>query len=206
MHKFWGTLCCCLSWPFEDESFFGAAALGDHDDITGEEMERDTDWVRAHELKAFKGKRPQLFEGEIEPNDLCQGAVGDCWLVAAFACASEFPDAIRRMFVTQEYNPRGLYKVRIFDPVKKKFVIVLVDDRIPCKKGTKKPRFMSPNGNELWAIILEKAYAKFCGSYAALDGGVSNMSLFVACTCTSIHLIHHMSALVCSLGLAQLHW
>ena len=33
--------------------------------------------VRAHELNAFKGKRPQLFEGEIEPNDLCQGAVGD---------------------------------------------------------------------------------------------------------------------------------
>ena len=33
--------------------------------------------VRAHELNAFKGKRPQLFEGKIEPNDLCQGAVGD---------------------------------------------------------------------------------------------------------------------------------
>ena len=80
--------------------------------------------VRAHELNAFKGKRPQLFEGEIEPNDLCQGAVGDCWLVAAFACASEFPDSIRRMFVTREYNPRGLYKVRIFDPIKKKFVMI----------------------------------------------------------------------------------
>ena len=63
--------------------------------------------------------------------------------MAAFACASEFPDSIRRMFVTREYNPRGLYKVRIFDPIKKKFVIIVVDDRIPCKKGTKKPRFMS---------------------------------------------------------------
>lgn len=170
VHKFWGKLCCCLSWPYQDESFFGAAALGDHEDMSGELMQRDTDWVRAHELEAFRGKRPQLFEGDIEPNDLCQGAVGDCWLVAAFACASEFPDAIRRMFITREYNPRGLYKVRIFDPVKKKFVVVVVDDRIPCQKGTEKPRFMSPNGNELWAIVLEKAYAKFCGSYAALDG------------------------------------
>lgn len=63
-------------------------------------------------------------------------------------------------------------QVRIYDPVKAKFVIITVDDRIPCKKGTKKPRFMSPNGNELWAIILEKAYAKFCGSYAKLSGGM----------------------------------
>jgi hypothetical protein len=139
---------------------------------TAAQMEAETDWVRAQDLKSFKGKRPQLFEGEIEPSDLAQGAVGDCWLVAAFACASEFPDCIRQMFVTKEYNPRGLYKVRIFDPCKKKFEIVTVDDRIPCKKGTKKPRFMSPNGNELWAIILEKAYAKWCGSYAKLSGGM----------------------------------
>lgn len=75
------------------------------------------------------------------------------------------------MFVTKEYNPRGKYAVRIFDPIKSKWTIVTIDDRIPCVKGTRRPRFMSPNGNELWAILLEKAYAKFCGSYAALDGG-----------------------------------
>eukprot|EP00578_Thalassiosira_sp_NH16_P010871 CAMPEP_0181122174 /NCGR_PEP_ID=MMETSP1071-20121207/25161_1 /TAXON_ID=35127 /ORGANISM="Thalassiosira sp., Strain NH16" /LENGTH=458 /DNA_ID=CAMNT_0023207103 /DNA_START=258 /DNA_END=1635 /DNA_ORIENTATION=- len=175
VHAVWGKLCCCLSWPYEDDAFFGAGALGNHEShgekTSAKQMDKETDWIRAHDLETFKGRRPQLFEGKIEPDDLCQGAVGDCWLVAAFACASEFPDAVRRMFVTQEYNPRGLYKVRIFDPVKKKFVVVTVDDRIPCKKGTRRPRFMSPNGNELWAIILEKAYAKFCGSYAALDGG-----------------------------------
>jgi hypothetical protein len=122
-------------------------------------------------LVQFKGKRPQLFEGVIEPADLCQGAVGDCWLVAAFACAAEYPDAIRNLFVTKEYNPRGKYRVRIYDPIREKFVSVDVDDRIPCQKGTKVPRFMQPHGSELWAIILEKAYAKFCGSYADLDGG-----------------------------------
>jgi hypothetical protein len=167
---------CCCAWPYEDDDFFGAAALGDHsandpNKMTAKQMAKETDWVRAKDLDEFEGKRPQLFEGKIEPSDLCQGAVGDCWLVAAFACASEFPDSIRSLFVTKEYNPRGLYKVRIFDPVIKKWKIITVDDRIPCQKGTKKPRFMNPNGNELWAIILEKAYAKLCGGYANLDGG-----------------------------------
>jgi len=167
----WKYLCRCYAWPYEDDSFIGANALGDFDDKSAAQYEKETDWVRAENLQSFKGKRPQLFEGEIEPSDLCQGAVGDCWLVAAFASASEHPHVIRHQFLTKEYNPRGLYKVRIFDPQLDKWVIIKVDDRIPCKKGTKKPHFMKPNGSELWAIILEKAYAKHCGSYAKIEGG-----------------------------------
>jgi hypothetical protein len=159
-------LCFCFGWPYQDDEFIGAKAIGG-DNTTAQQI----DWVRAHELDAFQGKRPQLFQGKIEPNDLCQGAIGNCWLVAALACASEHPDTIRNVFLTKEYNPRGLYKVRIFDPVLKQFVVIVVDDRIPCVKGTKKPKFMAPNGTELWAMILEKAYAKYCGSYAQLDGG-----------------------------------
>lgn len=173
----WRYFCCCIGWPYEDDSFYGAKALGDHKGQSAASMQKQTDWVRAQDLYQFKGKRPQLFEGEIEPADLCQGAVGDCWLVAAFACASEFPDTIRHMFLTKEYNPRGKYKIRIYDPQIKKWVIVIVDDRIPCEKGTNKPRFMAPNGNELWAILLEKAYAKHCGSYAAIAGTIPSYML-----------------------------
>ena len=106
-------LCCCCGWPYEDKNFIGARALGDHSasdssNLSAAVMEQETDWVRAHELSSFGGKRPQLFEGGIEPDDLCQGAVGDCWLVAALACASEYPDCIRNVFRTKEYNPRGM--------------------------------------------------------------------------------------------------
>lgn len=151
---------CCF--VYEDDDFFGPAAIGTGEAVT---------WVRARELDAFKGKRPQLFQGDIEPDDLCQGAVGDCWLVSAFACGAEFPHAIRRMFLTREYNPRGRYRVRLYDPQRERWTVVTVDDRIPCQKGTRKPKFMNPHGNELWAILLEKAYAKHCGSYANLAGG-----------------------------------
>jgi calpain-15 len=73
--------------------------------------------------------------------------------------------------LTKEYNPRALYKIRIFDPqLEKWFIVVMVDDRIPCKEGTKELLFMKANDAELWAILLEKAYAKHCGRYADISG------------------------------------
>jgi hypothetical protein len=85
---------CCF--VYEDKQFAGLKALGDHskggagDGETAKEMEKGTDWVRAHELDAFEGKRPQLFEGEIEPSDLCQGAVGDWYVMISERCVSFF--------------------------------------------------------------------------------------------------------------------
>ena len=47
---------------------------------------------------------------------------------------------------------------------------VVVDDFIPCYKGD--PAFSKANGNELWVILLEKAWAKLHGSYARVEGGL----------------------------------
>ncbi len=63
-------LCSCCFKPFEDE-FFGEQALGSTDDKTAAEMAASCDWVRAGEIVKKDGK-PQLFEGKIEPADLCQ--------------------------------------------------------------------------------------------------------------------------------------
>ena len=152
---------CSCCWVYNDKSFCGEAAHGAKDAL---------DWVRATDLPEGGG-RMKLYSGKVEAADLVQGAVGDCWLVAALASAAEQPVCIRNAILTPEFNPRGRYRVRIYDGQTKKWVKIDVDDKLPCGKGGTDTHFMTPNGNELWAVIMEKAFAKFCGSYANLDGG-----------------------------------
>lgn len=46
---------------------------------------------------------------------------------------------------------------------------VVIDDYIPCRHG--KPCFSNAHGNELWVLLLEKAWAKLHGSYERIEAG-----------------------------------
>ena len=46
------------------------------------DVPQECDWVRAKDL----AEPPALFSS-VEPADACQGALGDCWLIAALAGA-----------------------------------------------------------------------------------------------------------------------
>ena len=53
----------------------------------------------------------------------------------------------------------------------------MVDNYIPCRRdqnGMYSPCFSTANGNELWVIILEKAFAKLHGDYVRIIGGLSH--------------------------------
>eukprot|EP00451_Oxyrrhis_marina_P022342 CAMPEP_0204359172 /NCGR_PEP_ID=MMETSP0469-20131031/37057_1 /ASSEMBLY_ACC=CAM_ASM_000384 /TAXON_ID=2969 /ORGANISM="Oxyrrhis marina" /LENGTH=407 /DNA_ID=CAMNT_0051347157 /DNA_START=260 /DNA_END=1479 /DNA_ORIENTATION=- len=147
-------------------------------------------WLRAgthfkvkSEETAEASSGASLFEGKIEPKDIAQGALGDCWLLAAMACVAEHDGAIEALFLTKEVDPRGKYFLRLFDPAKEKWVRLVIDDFIPCdaelwdKEQKAAPLFTRPNGNELWVVLLEKAFAKLCGSYANLEGGSTTWAL-----------------------------
>lgn len=41
-----------------------------------------------------------LFEGEIEPNDIKQGHLGDCYFLTSLSSLAEWPDRIRRLFIS----------------------------------------------------------------------------------------------------------
>lgn len=122
-------------------------------------------WKRPHE---FMHGRPALFENEIIPNDINQGALGNCWFLASIASLAENPALVKRLFLTDRYNEFGIYRIKICK--NGEWVVVTIDDYIPCYLHGG-PMFSSANGNELWAILLEKAYAKLHGNYWQLRAG-----------------------------------
>eukprot|EP00392_Amoebophrya_sp_AT5.2_P018594 g19162.t1 len=125
--------------------------------------------------------RMQLYQDGVSAKDILQGKIGDCWLMAAMACMAERPGAIDNLFISKEFDPRGKYTIQLFDGTadrgKGAWRHFTIDDFIPCDKsawengGKARPKFAQPNGDELWVLLLEKAFAKLCGSYANLEGG-----------------------------------
>jgi len=159
-------------------------------------------WVRAADfdkpdVRSAAQKRPHLhntdmclFQGRIEATDILQGALGDCWLLAAMATLSEHEGAISSLFQTPEVDPRGKYYIRLFDPQEKRWKSIVVDDYVPCMKdpnaadcvhrgpgGLPEAQYARPHGKEIWAMLLEKAFAKMCGSYAAIEAGITEWGI-----------------------------
>ena len=131
-----------------------------------------------------KGSNAKLFEDGVTPSDICQGALGDCWLLAALAILAECNGVIEGVFAQKSYSRRGKYTVKLYSGELKKWVSVTVDDQIPCRSipGAAPPHdvetlFTKPRGSELWVVILEKAFAKAVGGYATLEGGHSLWAL-----------------------------
>jgi calpain-15 len=89
------------------------------------------------------------------------------------------------LFLTQEYNKEGIYRIRICK--NGEWVTVTVDDYIPCYYNAG-PMFAHSKGDELWVLLLEKAYAKIHGNYYALKSGFSFHGMIDMTGCPTEHV------------------
>jgi len=166
-------------------------------------------WIRIPELLELNGlvaesNLTNVVCDDIDPNDLTQGSIGNCWLISTIAALAEFPSTVRRLFVESDVA-LGRYIIKLYDMNAAKWEHVTIDDYIPCARdydwscapctidgegrkvyqyadirnqdGSMKlparwvPQFGRPKGRKVWALLLEKAMAKFIGSYAGIAGG-----------------------------------
>jgi hypothetical protein len=159
-------------FPANDQSL----NLSVESDESAQRSDEPIYWKRPHEIS----DNPQFIVDGIEPNDIVQGSLGNCWLISSMATLVSFPEFCQWVIPhDQSFNAgyyAGIFHFKFWRLGE--WYDVVIDDLLPVDSNDelifchneKEP-------DEFFAPLLEKAYAKFVGSYGLLDGGDANIAM-----------------------------
>jgi hypothetical protein len=114
---------------------------------------------------------------DVDPNDVNQGAVGDCWLLSGMSALAEFSGAVKALFKNTpgiENMPKAgsnMYTVTLYDLATWEPVDITVDERLCTMQGFGLLGCSPSVTGDLWASYVEKAVAIHCGGWDKIQGG-----------------------------------
>lgn len=95
---------------------------------------RNYSWSRASEIpELLRQGKLEIFKDSIEPDDIQQGALGDCYFLTCLSALAEHPKRILKLFVAKETSEHCIYAVKMTKnglPIE-----VVIDDFIPVRNG-----------------------------------------------------------------------
>lgn len=135
---------------FEDKDFPAVFASLTHLAPAVSKIKDVTTLKWEHYSKFYKN--PQLFSNNVEPNDIHQGGLGDCYFLSSLACLAEYRNLIERLF---EYYDLDNGYFLIWLCIGGKWQLIELDGYFPLNPKNNSPAFSHNNvEEELWVMLL----------------------------------------------------
>jgi len=152
---------------FKDLEFPHENCYVDHviDDEELKNKYSELSWKRPKEFMGKTYESAVLFDC-FSLGDVSKSPLLGSEFYSALAVMTEFPQRLSRVFNTKTINQQGVYSLSLF--VSGASIEILVDDYFPCI-GDFGPLYARPNENEIWFMLIEKAFAKLYGTYKELE-------------------------------------
>ena len=115
------------------------------------------------------GERPSLFQRNHDPDplELRQGVLGTCAMLSAVAALAEWQGSVRSLFMdTKDSETTGVYALKLCLGGGEREM--MIDHCLPTHARTGRPAGIHCGDGSLWGSLIEKAWAKWAGSYDAL--------------------------------------
>ena len=97
-----------------------------------------------------------------EPNDIVQENFRDNNFISSLGAIAEKSNLIKRLFINENISKHGFYIIKLC--IRGQWKNIIIDDLFPCYPKANPCVSHSPS-NEIWILLLEKAVAKYYGSY-----------------------------------------
>ena len=134
-----------------------------------EERFGNLQWLAPEEI--FGGDHSIWKDSRV--SDIDQGDLNNCYFLAALCSLAKYRQRLAKSYIVRLPNSQNLFCV--FLCVAGIFEHVYVDGHFPCLGN--KPCFNGSRQKELWAMIMEKAWAKIHGGYLNTEWGLLDEAL-----------------------------